>query len=177
MREWIHDWKPAASQRAHLLAASLVWTVVGAALLIGGVWWELRAEAWLAAVLLVAASAAGALKYRFVMRKSVRRITARIHQRGDGVCLGGVFSWQMWLLIGVMATAGRILRTSSLDRVAIGALYAAVGVAMLLAATDLWRAWYEAGLPASTRPSHASAGPPAGDLAPVEPVAETRTTP
>ena len=85
---------------------------------------------------------AGLLKARFVLRRAAGRTVERIQARGDGYCLGGFLSWQSWLLVVLMVAVGRSLRGGVLPRTITGFLYAAVGTALLVAAHQIWHAWY-----------------------------------
>ncbi len=138
---WLHAYKPAASRRSHLLAASLMWSIVGTVLFLVGVAWILPTKGWPAVLMIVAAATGGFLKCRFILSRTARRAIDRINQRGDGRCLGGFVSWRSWGLVAVMAIGGRMLRLSPLPRAYLGMLYAAIGAALLVGAVIFWRAW------------------------------------
>jgi hypothetical protein len=134
--------KPAAPARVHLLLAAAMWTVVGGLLAFFGVRWVLTADLGLALPLLVVAAVGGGLKARFMLDRAARRTIERIRSRGDGRCIGGFLSLRTWGFVLLMAVAGRLLRGSPLPRVAVGFVYAAVGLALLLASRLPWQAWY-----------------------------------
>lgn len=139
--DWAQRSKPAARARTHLLAAALLWTLVGSGLAAAGLAWSLgTAPPWSVAVVL-AGLAAGAAKGMFVIRGLAARNTARIIARGDGRCLGGFLSPKTWLLIAAMMASGMILRRSGLPRPALGVLYTAVGTGLLIGGAVLWRSW------------------------------------
>lgn len=132
--------KPAGTVRTQLLLAALMWSTVGAALAVAGILWILQGglnASWILAV----GMAIGALKARFILRGTARRIASRIVSRGDGRCLGGFLSWRSWLLVASMALAGRLLRASPLPLSARGGIYLAIGTALLLASRALWDRW------------------------------------
>ena len=104
-------YKPAASAQLHLLLAALMWTVVGALLLLFGLRWTWAGHSWYTSLLLALAIVAGLLKARFVLRRTAGRAIERIRTRGDGRCLGGFLSWQSWLFVLLMMGAGRLLRS------------------------------------------------------------------
>ena len=135
-------YKPAASAQMHLLLAAALWTIVGALLLSFGVRWAWAGHAWYTSPLLVVAVVAGLLKARFVLRRTASRAIERIRARGDGRCVGGFLSWQSWLFVLLMMGTGRLLRGGLLPRTVTGLVYAAVGTALLVAAWQLWDAWY-----------------------------------
>jgi hypothetical protein len=142
MSDWWRSLKPAAPARVHLLAASLMWTVVGGTLAFFGVRWALAgrmAHPWLLAV---AAACVGAAKSRFVLDRAAGRVVERIRQRGDGRCLGGFLSLRSWALVILMMVCGRLMRAGLLAYPVVGFVYTAVGTALLLSARLLWRAWW-----------------------------------
>jgi hypothetical protein len=130
--------KPGVNRKVHLLAAALLWTVVGAVLIAKGWIWINPAENfWF----VPAALALGTLKSVFVLDRSARRVVERIVQMRDGTCLGAVYSWKTWLLVGVMITSGIALRTFFDPARYIGTLYCAIGWALLLSSRLAWLEW------------------------------------
>lgn len=142
MLKRLEAYKPAASARMHLWLAALMWTAVGTLLTLVGVRWVLAGEVphvwWLLAV----AVAAGLVKARFVLARTAARMVARIRRRGDGRCIGGFLSVRSWAFVALMITAGRLLRGGLLPRTIVGFVYVAVGTALLVAGSRIWRAWY-----------------------------------
>lgn len=141
MRPWWETYKPAAPAQVHLLLAALTWTVVGGFLCTLGVSWVVvdpipRWPWWLGLAIV-----GGVLKARFILSRAARRIVTRIRERGDGRCVGGFFALRTWLLVGVMIVSGRIVRQTVLPSHGVGLLYTLVGVALVLAAVQLWSAW------------------------------------
>jgi len=133
---------PKASGRTHLLAAGLLWSLVGLGLFCAGVIWMARAESsWFVPVLLAAAVVTGVAKARFVLDRRAREIVRRIEERGDGRCLGGFLSWKSWLAVAAMAALGQVFRASSLPALVRGAICLAVGLALLIASRLAWMAW------------------------------------
>ncbi|MBU0717864.1 MAG: hypothetical protein KJ749_06405 [Planctomycetes bacterium] len=143
MRRLLDAYKPAGSARTHLLLAALMWTVVGATLITVGGRWLLNFSGpriwWLAPL----AIGACLLKSRFVLDGVAARLINRVRTRGDGRCLGGFLSLRSWALVALMAGGGRILRSGLVSPVILGVAYLFVGVALLLSARRLWRAWHE----------------------------------
>jgi hypothetical protein len=141
MGGWADSHKPAAPSRVHLLAAALMWTVVGASLLSVGALWSWRLDSALTPVLVVAATVVGVVKSRFVLDRAARRIVRRIRSRGDGRCLGGFLSLPTWVLVAAMAAVGRLLRAGIVAPWVVGLLYVAVGTALLLSSRLIWQGW------------------------------------
>jgi len=133
--------KPTASRAVHLLTVALLWSVVGAALLAVGLGLLRTLAPIPLAVVLALAIVVGAIKTRFVLRRTADRVIDRIRARGDGRCLGGVLSWRMWLFVVAMIALGRLLRVSPLAAEIVGAVYVAVGVALVLGSLRFWGAW------------------------------------
>ncbi len=136
---------PAASRRTHLLAASLMWTLAGLGLCTAGTIWMTDSRSRWVAPVAILAIAAGALKGRFILDRAGERIIRRIDRRGDGWCIGGFLSWRAWCLVATMMVLGRLLRLSPLPLLPRGAIYLAIGVALLIASRGLWIAFRRAG--------------------------------
>ena len=81
LKEWAERFKPAARARTHLLAAALLWTVVGLGLAAAGIAWSFGSAFPWSLLLAVAGVAAGVVKGRFVILKMADRNTARIIAR------------------------------------------------------------------------------------------------
>ena len=130
-------YKPAAMASTHLLAAALMWTMVGIMLGMRGIFnmdfssWQ--GYAWAAGALII-----GGVKGEFVLRKSAERAVCRILERGDGKCLGGFMSWKSWLLIASMIIMGKLLRASPLPRNPVWSVYVAVGAALAISSRFFW---------------------------------------
>jgi len=140
VRKHLETYKPAAPAHVHLLLAAIMWSAVGAGLLLFGVRWagagHLPAQ-WL---LVGLAGVVGALKARYVLRRTALRMIQRIGERGDGRCIGGFLSVRSWLLVVVMTTMGRLVRGSDLPRAVVGLIYVTIGAALLLASGYVWQA-------------------------------------
>jgi hypothetical protein len=131
---------PTASARAQLFLAALAWTAVGTMLLSFGIHWFVGMDVIYVSVALTISAALGTIKAGTAMRKAARRAIGRIRLR-EGKCLGGFFSWQMWLFALGMMGMGQVLRHSSIPRHLLGVIYSAVGVALLLGSLFIWRAY------------------------------------
>jgi hypothetical protein len=141
--DWAQRSKPAARARTHLLAAALLWTLVGGGLAAAGLAWSFGSPLPWSVALVIGGLAAGTVKGRLVIRGMAARNTARIIARGDGRCLGGFLAPKTWLLVAVMMASGMILRRSGVPHPVLGVLYTAVGTGLLIGARQLWRSWHE----------------------------------
>jgi hypothetical protein len=139
-KEWAERWKPAARARTHLLAAAILWTVVGLGLAVAGLAWSFGSALPWSLLLAAAGVAAGIVKGRLVISKMADWNTARIIARGDGSCLGGFLAPKTWLLVAAMMASGIILRRSGVPRPVLGVLYTAVGSGLLIGSFQLWKA-------------------------------------
>ncbi len=135
--------KPSASARVHILAAALMWTLVGSFLFLWGARGLFEAAGSNGLLWGVFATGIGLIKGMAVLQKTAGRVTARIKERGDGRCLGGFMSPKSWALIAVMAASGRLLRHSDLPRLIVWCVYVAVGAALLFASRVFWREWID----------------------------------
>ena len=116
-----------------------MWTLSGTGLFIAGGIWIRQSRVSYAAPLLAGAVAVGLIKAFLVLNRSADRVARRITERGDGKCLGGFLSWKTWILVAVMIALGRLLRASPLPKAPRGAIYCAVGTALLAGSARIWR--------------------------------------
>jgi hypothetical protein len=131
--------KPGVSKRVHLFAAPLLWTVVGASLLVRG--WDFIGpgrERWFVLLAIVI----GTAKSLLILDKTARRALTRIVSLRDGTCLGAVYSWKTWLLVVLMMGSGIVLRRYFTPGAMVGTIYAAVGWALLLSSRLGWLEWF-----------------------------------
>lgn len=129
---------PRAGVRVQLVLAAVVWLVGASILLIRGVTYLSQSHwiAWLAALAL----ALGVVKGHLVLYRVARKGVGRIRERGRDGCLFGFFSWNAWLLIGVMMGGGILLRESGAPAEFLSVLYVAVGTALVYGDITYWRA-------------------------------------
>ena len=111
MRTWLDAHKPAASRRTHLLLASCMWSVVGLLLLFFGARW-LLAHRW-GIALLPAAVLAGALKSRFVLDGTARRIGDACSYRAKPSLVAGSPEPHPWAFFPFGGPKGRRPRADS----------------------------------------------------------------
>ena len=139
-KQGLRSIKPGVNRKVHLIAAALLWTVVGTVLILRGLRWINPVEnGWF----VPAALAIGTLKSVFVLDKSARRGVKRIVKMSDDTCLGAVYSWKTWILVVIMITSGILLRTIFEPGKYIGTLYCAIGWALLLSSRFGWLEWFK----------------------------------
>jgi len=141
--DWAERFKPAARARTQLMAAALLWTVVGLGLGTAGLFWSFGSALPWSIALAAAGISVGLIKGGLVIRKMADWNTARIIARGDGRCLGGFLAPKTWLLVAAMMASGILLRRSGVPRPILGVLYTAVGTGLLIGSRKLWKAWRE----------------------------------
>jgi hypothetical protein len=130
--------KPSVSRSIHLFAASLIWTAVGIMLMERGLDWmglniTLR--------LLLIALLVGTAKSLTLLDRNAKKILGRIMGFSDNTCIGAVYPWKTWLLVLVMMTFGIALRILTEPGLFLGAVYFAIGWALLLSSRHGWAQW------------------------------------
>ena len=142
MKAWHENLKPRASTRFQLLLAGVMWSTVGGGLLLSGaIWIRDGAPPLTGIALLLGGALLGALKARYILDGTARKIVIRIAERGEGRCVGGFLSLRSWGLVLGMVLAGRLLRKGLLPPAAAGTLYVAIGAGLLLSSRLAWQAW------------------------------------
>jgi hypothetical protein len=134
--------KPASSRKTQLLTSALLWTFVGVGLTGFGLKWLIMSDSEWILILLIGALLVAIAKGNFILKKTAEKTIKRVNRRGDGTCLFGVFSVWQWLVVIAMMSCGRLLRTSGLEDEYLGAMYAAIGAALLVASSVTWKAYF-----------------------------------
>jgi hypothetical protein len=138
MKGSLSSLKPGVNHRVHLFFAPFLWTGIGFLLIYRG--WGyigLSQQQWLVVVGFVL----GTLKSLLIMDRTARRGVERIVRLRDGSCLGAVYSWKTWLLVGLMMASGILIRKWTEPGRLIGTLYVAVGWALLFSSRFGWASW------------------------------------
>jgi len=138
LKDILIRYKPGVSIRTHLLLGAIIWTVVGFFLLINGfvlVSIQSHLLYGLSGLLL------GTVKTFFILDRVARKNIRRIHDFGDKVCFGSVYSLKTWLLVIGMIILGRFLRTTVLPGEVVGFIYTAVGWGLMLSSRLMWIEW------------------------------------
>ncbi|WP_232362592.1 hypothetical protein [Desulfogranum mediterraneum] len=133
--------KPGVKRSVHLFAAPFLWTGIGAMLMVRGYGWLEPGHrlSYLSIALLL-----GSAKSLLILDKTAGKSLGRIVAFQDGTCLGAVYSWKTWLLVGVMMSCGILMRAFVTPGPLIGAVYCAIGWALCLSSRLGWRAWFRA---------------------------------
>ena len=139
MKRVLQRLKPGASKRTQLFLAAVLWSVVGAGLMIrGGVW--LKQDGGYA--LYIPAMIVGVVKSFMILDTAAEKILTRILQREEYSCLGGVYSWKTWVLVLFMIGMGFFLRSLILPVEVVGFVYLAVGSGLSFSARKGWSLWF-----------------------------------
>ena len=131
-------YKPGASRTTHLFAAALLWTVVGIMLLFRG-WGFCNG----AVIPVFIGLLVGLAKSLLVLDRSALKSIDRILRLHDGACLGAVYSWTTWLLVALMAASGILIRLFWTPGQVTGAIYIAIGWALLFSSRHGWWFWWQ----------------------------------
>lgn len=131
------------SRRARLLVAALLWTVVGAGLGAAGAVFTFRGATSPGgrAVVFGAALGIGLGKGRFLLAPRARANADRIRASASRAPLTTVYTTPSWLLAPLMIAVGFAIRRSGIPTVALGGIYLAVGLGLVVGAAPAWRAW------------------------------------
>lgn len=127
--------KPDVSVKTRIFLAALLWSCIGLMLM----WRGVNALAgsgkeWLLFISLVV----GTFKSRMILDRVAVKNMARIFEKGEYSCLGGVYSWKTWLLVLAMIAMGRLLRASSLQVWLVGLIYVTVGWSLFWSSRKVW---------------------------------------
>lgn len=130
--------KPGVPRSVHLFVAPLLWTLIGASLLVRGWSWLGTGQGrwWLALAI-----ALGSFKSLFILDRVARKSMQRLIHFQDGTCLGAIYSWQSWSLVLLMMVAGFLLRRFTHPGQGVGILYCAVGWSLCFSSRLGWRQW------------------------------------
>ncbi len=130
--------KPGVGRSAHLFVAPFIWTTVGIVLMERGLGWI---GLHLTLRLLLIALLAGTAKSLTVLDRTAKKGLRRIMGFGDNTCIGAVYPWRTWLLVVLMMLFGIALRKLTHPGAFIGAIYFAIGWALLLSSRHGWTQW------------------------------------
>ena len=130
--------KPGVGRSAHLFAAPFIWTAVGIVLMERGLGWM---GLHLTLRLLLIALLVGTAKSLTVLDRTAKKGLRRIMGFGDNTCSGAVYPWKTWLLVVLMMALGITLRKLTHPGAIIGAIYFAIGWALLLSSRHGWTQW------------------------------------
>ncbi|WP_232371060.1 hypothetical protein [Desulfogranum marinum] len=135
--------KPGVHRSVHLFAAPFLWTTIGGMLIYRGYGWI---DPNNRIFFLLLAFFVGSLKSFLILDKVAAKTISRIDTFQDNTCLGAVFSWKTWLLVGLMMSCGVLLRTFFTPGTILGAGYCAIGWALLFSSRQGWFAWFRIGM-------------------------------
>jgi hypothetical protein len=132
------------SRKTHLTIAAILWGLVGFGLLMAGLFFLFGnrgmgtlpgQEAGIGTTELIALIVAvllGGAKGKFVITKVGKKNRARIESLPEVSPVYTTFSGKSWVMVLGMILLGRLIRLGGASPVAVGAIYVAVGVALLI---------------------------------------------
>ncbi|OGQ42837.1 MAG: hypothetical protein A3I70_07040 [Deltaproteobacteria bacterium RIFCSPLOWO2_02_FULL_44_34] len=136
-------WKPAMhiSRKQHFIDAALLWTITGSALGFFGMKWVVLGfpQKW-ALIWIGVCIAVGFLKGHFAIARSADRAIQRIQNFPERTPFFKVFGKGQWILVTAMMGLGMILRVLHVDKSYRGIVLSIVGVALLWASREFWKA-------------------------------------
>lgn len=136
--EYKGGFKPGVNRSVHLFIAPLLWTAIGCMLMVRGWGWlGGHSGQWL----VVVAVALGTLKSKFILDITARHSIQRLITFKDGTCIGAVYSWKTWMLVGLMMVAGITIRQLTEPGLLVGTIYCGVGWALVFSSRLGWLAW------------------------------------
>ena len=143
MRTLFNKMNPAVPQRWLLLLAGLLWTGVGTFLCFRAFGWVETLHETSADIFLASGAACAVAGNRFIFTHVARKNIRRIAQLPQKACVFAFTGWRGYAMIAVMMTAGIFLRSSSLPKHILAALYTAMGGALVLSSVVFYRSYWQ----------------------------------
>ncbi len=132
--------KPAVSRPVLRLLAGLMWTGVGAMLLVPAAGWVAAAPRLAGAAALLGGLTTAVVAHRHLFSRLVEKNLARIAAGPERPCLFSFQALRSWVLVAGMVALGVALRRSGAPRTALAYVYFAVGGALVLGSRLYYRA-------------------------------------
>lgn len=136
---WITRFNPAVSRKWLLLLAGLIWTGVGLLLCSFALRWLTASPSLTSLGLGLLGLAVALAAYRLQFGKLALKNIERIFGLAEKACVFAFQAWKGYLIIVVMMTGGMLLRHSALPKPYLAVVYAAIGVALVLASSHYYR--------------------------------------
>ena len=134
-------WMPASCLKSQMLAAAIMWSLVGIFLFLRGLLHIINLTDPYKPLWISVALVAGLFKAKVVLEKTARKIVTRISKRPEPSCLFGFMPSKSWLLILGMILLGILLRKSPLNRSLVWSIYIAIGAALFASSRIFWMSW------------------------------------
>lgn len=136
---------PVASRSSRLVFAAMIWSLVGAGLMVAGTWFSLSGG-WLAgAAAVVIGLALGYVKGHYLLAGMARANAARIESGPGRATIFTAFPLSSWIIAFFFMALGLVIRRSGLPPALVGFVYVAAGFGLLVASCSGWRAWVRSG--------------------------------
>ncbi len=137
----IERYDPAVDRRYLILAAGLVWGIVGIGLCAVALHWLASVPTVRTTELGLASLILAVLIGTFGFSRLVRQNLERIRSKPGKACFFSFQPWRSYLIIGVMVTFGILLRQSPIPKPYLAVVYFAMGGAMVLSSRAYFRAF------------------------------------
>jgi hypothetical protein len=131
--------KPAVDRGVLLLVAGFLWVCVGTLLLSFSYSWLKASEEKDSLVLTGAGLLLALLIHHFGFLRVVDKNLGRIIPMEGKRCLFSFMTWQSYLIVGVMAVLGVLLRHSPIPKPYLSILYTGIGLALILSSVRYLR--------------------------------------
>ncbi len=115
--------------------ATLIWSLVGIMLLLKG--WAWKGTGY-GGLILAVGILLGIIKARTILDKKIESSLLRVNKFTEPRPFYNVFSGKTWILVAVMISLGKLLRSLAHPCPAIGILYVTVGSGLLLSSRKGW---------------------------------------
>ena len=126
---------PTAKRTTLFVAAGIVWSIVGLALMMVSVLWLITSEPLSGAISILTGAAIGVLIHRIgflnLVDRNIERIYALAPEK-DRICIFAFQAWKSYLIILVMIGMGYTLRHLPIPRLYLSPIYLAIGLALFL---------------------------------------------
>jgi hypothetical protein len=133
------NWKPAIPRRWLLVIAGGIWSLVAIVLFRRALGWVSGFDLSLSLPMELAGLALAAIGYRFGFSAVVEKNIVRIQGLPERACAFAFTPWRGYGMIGLMVTAGLLLRGSDLPKYLLSIPYTAMGGSLVLGSVRLLR--------------------------------------
>ncbi len=139
---WLKLINPAVAKHWLLLLAGIMWTGVGILLSTFAITWLVRGLSITSILLGILGFGISIIANRFQFSRLAVKNIHRILSLDEKTCVFSFQPWSGYLIIAVMMTTGILLRNSSIPKLYLLVIYAAIGGALLQASINYYRYFF-----------------------------------